>query len=342
MRVPYDEMKSTIKQAFLNRNIPEDKAELCAKIHTENSCDGVYSHGLGRVEEFCKYVDLGYVKINNEPTLDTAFGAVEVYNGNMGIGICNAMFATERAIALAEQYGVGVVGLHNTAHWMRGGYYGLHASRKGYIAFLFTNSGSFMPPWGGIDKRLGNNPFVMSMPSEEEPIILDLAVSQYSGGKINVMKQTGQQLPYPGGFDKNGNLSTDPQALQESNRMLPIGYWKGATLSFMLDMLATCLSRGYSTRELDSIEKSIGRGNGCSQVYIIIDPKRTCDNEFMHNQIQAAKDYIKTSRVDENGNSIIYPGEDFAETHKKNIKEGIPVIPEVWEAVKQCANHLIY
>ncbi len=337
MRVPYDEMKATVKAALINHGVSEEKAEVCATVHTQNSCDGVYSHGLGRVAEFCRHADAGYVKLNASPTLENAFGAMEVYNGNMGIGICNALFATDRAIALAEQNGVGLVGLHNTAHWMRGGYYGLYASRKGYAALLTTNSGSFMPPWGGVDKRLGNNPFVMSMPTEGEPVILDLAVSQYSGGKLNVTKQTGGQLPYPGGFDENGRLSTDPQALQSSGRMLPIGYWKGATFSFMLDMFASCLANGSSTRDLDEAEKTVGRGNACSQLYIVIDPKRACSGEHMLQQIQKAKDYIKSSRPDESGAAVIYPGEDFERARAQNLREGILVIPEVWAEVKGLA-----
>ena len=39
-RIPFDEMKSTIKQAFLNAGMPEEKAEVCAQIHTESSRDG--------------------------------------------------------------------------------------------------------------------------------------------------------------------------------------------------------------------------------------------------------------------------------------------------------------
>ena len=337
MRIPYQEMKATIKKAFIKRGISEEKAELCAQIHTESSCDGVYSHGLGRVEEFCGFVDKKIIQIDKDPTLENAFGAIEVYNGNMGIGICNAMYATNRAISLADQYGIGMVGLNNTGHWMRGGSYGLHASRRGYAAFLWTNSCSFMPPWGGIDKRLGNNPFVMSLPTGDEPVILDLAVSLYSGGKIDVMRRTNRQMPYPGGYDVDGNLSTDPVKLWEAMRFLPIGYWKGATFAFMLDVMGACFAHGYSTRDLDELGDKHGRGNASSQVFIIMDPKRTCGDDFMFEQINNAKNHIKESRLAADSTGIIFPGEDFITTRKENMEKGIPVIPEVWEGVKALA-----
>jgi LDH2 family malate/lactate/ureidoglycolate dehydrogenase len=49
---------------------------------------------------------------------------------------------------------------------------------------------------------------------------------------------------------KTGNLTKDPAAIIESRRPLPIGYWKGAGLSLLLDLLATILSAGLSTHEI--------------------------------------------------------------------------------------------
>ena len=51
-RIPFDEMKATIKMAFTLAGMPEDKAEICARTHAESSMDGIYSHGLNRVERF--------------------------------------------------------------------------------------------------------------------------------------------------------------------------------------------------------------------------------------------------------------------------------------------------
>lgn len=55
-RIPFNLMKSTIKAAFINAGMPEEKAEVCARVHTESGRDGVYSHGLNRVERFVDYI----------------------------------------------------------------------------------------------------------------------------------------------------------------------------------------------------------------------------------------------------------------------------------------------
>ena len=104
-RITFDEMKSTIKQAFLIAGMPENKAEICARIHTESSRDGVYSHGLNRVERFVDYLRKGWVDGNAVPTLELNLGSMEIYNGNLGPGILNAIFAMNRATEIAAQNG---------------------------------------------------------------------------------------------------------------------------------------------------------------------------------------------------------------------------------------------
>ena len=101
-RVSFDEMKSTVKKAFTIAGMSEIKADVCARIHTESSRDGVYSHGLNRVERFVEYLNMKLVNANAEPSLISNLGAMEVYNGNMGPGILNAMFAMNRASEIAQ------------------------------------------------------------------------------------------------------------------------------------------------------------------------------------------------------------------------------------------------
>ena len=75
IRVPYETVKSTVTQAFLNLGLSQEKAEKCAEIHTESSLEGIESHGLNRVPRFAEYVQKGWVDINAEPELVGAKGA---------------------------------------------------------------------------------------------------------------------------------------------------------------------------------------------------------------------------------------------------------------------------
>lgn len=332
MRVSFDEMKNEIERVFVKNGMSKEKAAICAKIHTESSCDGIYSHGSNRVPRFVDYIKKGWVDVNAEPTLEKEFGALRVYNGNMGPGVLNALFAADRGMELAQAYGIGMVGIKNTTHWMRGGSYGLYAARKGYIAIMWTNAESVMPPWGGKECKLGNNPFVMAIPGEEEPIELDMAISQYAYGKLQVLRLAGKKLPFPGGFDEEGNITDDPGAIEKTRRILPMGYWKGSSFAFMLDILGAILTDGLSATGIDKVGK--GSCGGASQVMIFIDPKRIMDEESMYDKITEAVDHLKSSELAEGSNGIFAPGEDFIKTRKDHMENGIPIDESVWSEIK--------
>lgn len=334
MRLTFDEIQQEIKRVFMKYGMSEEKAGTCARIHTESTYDGIYSHGTNRVARFVDYIKKGWVDVNADPTLEKDLGAVKIYNGNMGPGILNALFSCDRAMEMADQYGIGMVGLKNTTHWMRGGTYGLYAARKGYVAIMWTNTEACMPPWGAKECRLGNNPFVMAVPGtgEQPALQLDMAISQYAYGKLQVTRLAGKKLPFPGGFDKNGNITDDPGAIEESMRIMPIGYWKGSSFSFMLDVLGAVLTNGIGAVDLNADTK--GSCGGCSQVMIIIDPKKITAEEDMNQTITRAIEYLKSAELSENSKGIMAPGEDYIQFNKEHDEKGIFVDDTVWEEIK--------
>ena len=243
-------MRRVLESAFHKYSFSKEQAEILANTHTESSLDGVDSHGINRVPIFLDYVNKGLVKIDSIPTLIASMGSIERWDGNLGSGILNAISCTDRSILLAKEHGMGMVALRNTNHWMRGGTYGWRASEQGCISIMFTNTTPNMPAWGGKENRIGNNPLVISIPRKEGHIVLDMALSQFSFGKMENLHLKGEQLPFHGGWDTNDQLSKNPKDIMASGRALPIGYWKGSALSMVLDMLATLLSAGNSTYKI--------------------------------------------------------------------------------------------
>lgn len=330
-RIKFEVMKETVKKAFLKAGLSEDKANICAQIHTESSCDGIYSHGLNRVARFVDYVGKGWVNVNAEPSLVKSLDVFEVYDGNQGIGITNSLFAMERATKLAQKNGIGVVCLRNTTHWMRGGTYGWKAAEKGFAAICWTNRESCMPAWGSKNTRLGNNPFVMAVPRTEGALVLDMTMSQYAYGKLQVTRLKGERLPFPGGYDKDGNLTDEPGPIEESMRILPTGYWKGSSMAIVLDAMAALLSIGNPNNEIDKVQK--GSCTGASQIFIVFDPTLLGGKEFSDQMANSVAEYVKTSTPAEGQKEVFYPGEIEVKTRKDHLENGIPVDDDVWAEV---------
>ncbi|ASU35684.1 3-dehydro-L-gulonate 2-dehydrogenase [Mucilaginibacter xinganensis] len=326
MRVTFNKLQSEFERVLLSLNFSGEKANLCATIFAENSRDGVYTHGLNRFPVFVEFVKQGLVKPGAGPTAEAAFGALERWNGNLGPGILNARFCMDRAITLAKANGISCIALKNTNHWMRAGTYGWQAANAGLIGICFTNTIANLPPWGGIDPRLGNNPLVIAVPRRGGHVVLDMAVSQYSVGKLNQYKNNSEALPLPGGYDKAGNLSTNAAEILESKRLLPVGFWKGSGLSLVLDLLAAVLSEGNSTAKITQSEQE----SGVSQVFICIKPE---SNAYTEQVIEEIINYTKTSRPEHEGGAIAYPGENTLKTREKSLKEGVFVDERIWRQV---------
>jgi 3-dehydro-L-gulonate 2-dehydrogenase len=327
--IPANEMQEKFTRILLKYGFAKERALQCAEIFTANSLDGIYTHGVNRFPRFIKYVKEGYVKPNAVPSLENKFGGIEQWNGNLGPGISNTLHVTGTVMSLAGQYGIGCVALRNTNHWMRGGTYGWQAAKAGYVFISWTNTIANMPAWGAKDAKLGNNPLVMALPYKDEAIVLDMAMSQYSYGALELSAMRNETLSVYGGFDTEGNLTKDPSAILSSNAPLPIGYWKGAGLSLLLDILAAILSGGLSTHELSKKEVEYS----LSQVFIAIDISKLDNHSTIAKTIEEIlKDYHQSIPLDES-KKIIYPGERVLQTRKNNLVNGIPVLKKIWDEI---------
>jgi len=327
IRVPYQRLKSEFLRILVKNGFSESGAEKCAEIFTMNSCDGVNSHGINRFPRFIKNILQGFVKPEAVPSLIHAFGSLEQWNGNLGPGPLNALFATDRAMELAGENGIGLLTLANTNHWMRGGTYGWQAAKKGYVLICWTNTCPNMPAWGAKDPRLGNNPFVLAVPYKDEAIILDSAMSQYSYGKLEVLKTEGGTLQFHGGYNKTGELTTDPGEILESWRVLPAGYWKGAGMSLLLDILAAILSGGRSTHQIGGCTSEFG----ISQVFIAINLKSLHNFSGIENSINQIIEDLHRSKPENPSEIIRYPGENILQKRKDNLEKGVLVNKATWE-----------
>ncbi len=322
-------MKDLLHRLFTKYGFNDEKAKVLADTHTENTLAGVNSHGINRVASFLHLVSEGIVKTDQEAIKLNAFGSIEQWDGQFGPGVINARKCTNRAIELAKSDGMGLVALKNTNHWMRGGAYGWQAAEAGCIAIMFTNTKPNMPPWGGKESRIGNNPFIIAIPRNKGHVVLDMAISQYSFGKINEYRLRGEKLPYPGGWDVNNELSNDPEKILQKERGLPIGYWKGSALSMILDMLATLLSAGKSTSKIGEQEHE----TGLSQVFLCIYPALFQDPNISEKLINEIIDYSRTSSPTNLGSQILYPGERTLRAIKSNREKGMKVNKEVWNEI---------
>lgn len=327
--IPADDMRLCFENVLLKNGFTKERAEQIATVFTDNSVDGVYTHGVNRFPRFVEYVQKGFVQKEASPSRKSKSGGIEQWDGNLAPGISNAIFATSQCMKLADENGIGCVALSNTNHWMRGGAYGWQAANAGYIFIGWTNTIGNMPAWGAMDARLGNNPLVIAVPYNKDAIVLDMAMSQYSFGSMELSAMKKEKLMVNGGFDTNGIITNDPAAIIASRRPTPVGYWKGAGLSLLLDILAAVLSGGLSTHEISKRPAEYG----LSQVFIAINIVRLPGHSIIPSLIENIITDYKQSVPQDESTSITYPGERVLRVRNRNSEKGIPVMQQVWDEI---------
>ncbi len=328
-RIPFQTVHAEFRRVLQSVGLTDVKANRCAELFAENTRDGVYSHGLNRFPGFVRGVQNGKVRPDVDPVCAQKFGSIEQWDGQTGIGLLNAETAMQRAVVIAKDNGLGCVGLRNTNHWMRAGAYGLQAADAGCIGICWTNTTILMPPWGSAEKKIGNNPLTLCVPYRGDHVLLDMAMSQYSNGKLEVLQRRGEELPLPGGYNRDGSLTTDPGAILDSKRALPIGYWKGSGLALILDLMATLIAGGDSTADIGARPDE----TNVSQVFIAIEIASIAGAQIVEDTVDhIVQDFQDVPSLD-GVSQIRYPGEGMLATRKDNLENGIPVDPDLWTEI---------
>ena len=335
LRVPYADLEAALHRAVLHLSFEDPRAAFCAQLFAETTRDGVYTHGLARFPRFSAMVKNGAIAPHAFPTRTGGFGAIERWDGHRGPGNLNAHAAMARAIELAREHGIGAVALANTNHWMRGGSYGWQAATQGCFGICWTNTLANTPAWGTAKPTVGNNPIILAIPrafaSQPEthaaPVVLDMAMTQFSMGSLSAYAKRGAQLPVPGGYDRDGVLTRDPVAVEQSQRTLPVGYWKGYGLSLTLDLFAAMLSGGLATHQLplDPLKEA-----GLSQFFLAIDPTTFADPAQLSAIAEGILADLKTAPPEDPARPVRYPGEETLRVRQENLELGVPVDPDLW------------
>ncbi len=317
MQISINQIRSLAAEVMLQRGLPREEANMVLDHLTEAELTGRPSHGFVRMARLCRKLDESPIK---EITIIKETPVSALLDGGNRPGIVVATRATEIAIEKAKKNHIGMVGGYNTDAIAVAGFYARKAALQGLVGIVTCNSVAAVAPWGSIDCIMGTNPLAISVPTANEPIVLDFATSKTTYGSVVVAGKKGEQIPLGLIIDKNGNPTTNPNDLPNGGAMLPIAEHKGSGLGLMLEILAGPMVNAKGGNK--AVPGSWGF------LIMAFDPEMFVTSQLLNERLAKMIDEIKASRRAPGFNEILLPGERSSQLRKQNIAKEMLEIPE--------------
>ena len=320
---------------FERAGMPQVDAALVADVLVWANLRGVDTHGVSRIPRYVELIEAGDMNPRPHITIRTETPASVLIEADRAAGPVAMMRGTDTAVRKAREAGIGLALVRATTHTAALGYYTLAAAKEGMAAIALAASWPIVAYHGARASGVSTSPISIAVPGGE-PLVLDMATSVVSMGKLNQAKRTGSAIPPGWALDKNGNPTTDPAAAEIP---LPMAGPKGSGLSLMIECLTSLIgSNPLLAESLEGTQE--GQRHRQNGLVIAIDLARFCDPEAFRREVERLVKALKSLPVDPQAGEILMPGERGRREFERRRREGIPIPRAVWRELETLAQRL--
>ena len=321
--------------------LPEQDAALCAVRMIDADLRGVDTHGIFRLNHYSQRIKAGGINLHPQVHTVRENAVTALVDGDNGMGHVVMNFATELAIRKAAESGLAWIGTFNGNHAGAGAVYSTMPVAHDMVGMYMTvANANHMAPWGGVELILGTNPISVAIPAgEEPPVVLDIATTVTSYGKVKLAAQKGESIPVGWMIDRKGQPLTDPRRSSEGF-LLPIGGYKGYGLNVIIGMLAGVLNGAAFGRNVVDFNKDVVSRNNSGHMIMAMRVDNFQPVESFKQEMDRVIREIRESKRMEGVDRIWLPGEIEHYRIRERLKNGIPLAPIVVSNLRQLAVEL--
>lgn len=296
---------------------------------------GVSTHGVSRLAVYMQRMEAGVMsRENNICIVQESPSAVVIDAGN-SLGAAAAKFAMETCIQKARETGCCFASVKNSNHFGTAAFYTRLAAQQDMLGFACTNLKGKIAPFGGAEPYMGTNPISVAAPSEDLPVVLDMAPSVVALGKLILAQKLGKSIPLGWALDRDGKPTIDPAA-GRAGSLVPIGGAKGSGLAIMVDVLCGILSGGPYGPHLHDLYV-MDEPQGVSHFIGAVDIAHFIEPASFKAALSAMAGEIKELKKAEGVSEIFMPGERSGRKARENSVRGIEVSQPVYEELTALA-----
>lgn len=298
---------------------------------------GIATHGLIRVPAYAKRLSLGGIDAEGKIAVERRAPSLALVDGGNATGTAIAARALDAAFEMVAETGIAYVGCRHSNHCGALMPYGLKAVEAGYVFLGGTNASTTMPPWGGAEARIGNNPICVAAPVEGGPhFLLDMAMSVAARGKIRAAEAAGDRIPADWAVDDRGRPTTDPAAALQGF-LLPMGGHKGSGLSQAIDILSGALSGAQFLSGISSWLDHPELPSNIGHFFLLLDPGRLVGKEAFSEAMTRFRDIILTTPPADPTRPVMLPGQAEQECRRQAMANGMTLPKDLIDEIKDLA-----
>ena len=328
MKEPVGRIRNTLHAALTAHGVPESYARIQADLLLEAQLRGYASHGLLRLPRIIERIVNGVTSPASSGAHEWIGDAFLRVDGERGLGPVVAVSALDALKERARRSGIAIGAIRNSNHIGMLAWYGDYVARDGLILIAATTSEALVHPWHGTRALIGTNPLCIAVPASPEPLVLDMATSLVSMGKVHDHANRGEPIPAGWALDAQGRPTTDATAAKAGS-IAPFGGAKGYALGLALEVLVASLTGSAIGTDvvgtLDS-DKVCNKGD----LFIVVSPPHSAS---LAETIRAYLDEIRSSGAPDTGHVVTVPGDRSRDARATSINEGVEVDDALWRRI---------
>ena len=332
-----ERLQAWVQELLEGAALVEEAAAVVAESLVETNLRGIDSHGVLRVPIYIERLRAGLVNSDPEPFVVKEDGAVAVVDADGGPGQVVGYFATDLAVRLAGEHGVGVVTVRGSSHYGAAGLYALRAARQGLLALSTTNAEPYVVPYGGAGAALGTNPIAFAAPSTDAIFVLDMATSQVAIGKVFLAREQGRAIPETWAVDERGAPTADAD---QARWAVPLGGYKGYGLALMVEVLSGLLAGAGFTHSIGDMYNDFSRAQDVGHFFLVIDPERTVGRDAFADALERLLGELRANPPAPGFDEVLVAGDPELRTQSERARDGIPLPPSLFETLASLSREL--
>ena len=322
---------------FVHHGLEADKAAVVAPMLVEADMMGHDTHGLQLAANYLKALSSGDMRGDGAPDVIHDHGAALAWDGGRRSGVWLTAHAVDTAVDRAGAHGTATVVIRNSHHIACLAAFLPRATAAGCMIILSSSdpSTASVAPYGGTAAVFTPNPIAIGIPTEGDPILIDISASITTNGMTGRLHGEGKPLPHAWVQDAAGAASTDPGVLftDPPGTILPIGGQdhghKGYGLALMIEAMTQALS-GFGRADTPTAW-------GASVFVQVIDPAAFAGREAFTRQTAWLAAACRENPPAHGDAPVRLPGERALARRRAALSDGLALYPGIMEGLAPLA-----